>query len=146
MRPETSNPLATAGPSYERARRIFAPTPPPGWFLALILVTGNSLCSGCQTQKPDPTAPVSPLAPPSKVEALDGSVGRVVSVNTPLRFVVLDFSLSRLPQPGERLDLFHEGTIVGELKTGYHARESSVVADILQGTPVPGDEARPVRP
>jgi len=146
MRPETFIPSATAGPSSERVRRIFAPTPPPGWLLSLIIATGTSLCSGCQTQKPAPTVPVSPPALPPKVEALDGSVGRVVSVNAPLRFVVLDFSLSRLPQPGERLDLFHEGAIVGELKTGYHARESTVIADILQGMPVPGDEARPVRP
>lgn len=80
------------------------------------------------------------------MEPLDASVGRVVTVNPTLRFVVVDFSLSRMPQPGDRLELSRAGTVIGELKTGYHARANTLIADILSGTPAVGDEARPVRP
>lgn len=68
----------------------------------------------------------------------------MTSVNPHLGFVVLDFTLSRPPRPGDRLEVSRAGTIVGELKTGYHQRGTTLVADILRGGPQVGDEVRPV--
>ena len=122
--------------------------PRPGWLTLARRLPAILLwfVAGCQSGT-GPTGirkrPTPPL--PSRIEPLDGTVGRVISVNATLRFVVLDFSLSRQPQPGERLELTRQGSFVGELKTGYHARGNTVEADIVSGTPTPGDEARPVR-
>ena len=81
-----------------------------------------------------------------RMEPLDASLGHVLLVNLPLRFVVLDFSLSQVPQPGDALELTRAGQVVGELKAGYHARVNTVVADIVRGTPDVGDEVRLLRP
>ena len=84
------------------------------------------------------------MHPTVHVLPMDASVGRVTTVNLPLKFVVLDFSLSRLPQAGDSLELTRNGKPVGELKTGFHNRESTIVADIIAGVPEVGDEARPL--
>jgi len=107
-------------------------------FLPLVIVGCQSPAAARVQKQPTATSP-------PRIEPRDGSVGRVISVNAALRFVVLDFSLSRQPNPGERLELTRHGTVVGELKTGYHARGDTLEADIVSGTPAPGDEARPVR-
>lgn len=120
--------------------------------VGLLLAAGWGLASGCRTQPttttttPTPPRTPKPAVTTPHMEALDASVGRVAAVQTSLRFVVLDYSLSRVPQPGDRLELSRGGTVVGELKTGFHSRANTVVADIVNGTPEVGDEARPLRP
>lgn len=117
----------------------------------VLMFVGMAICLGvasaCRTGPVRPPKS-APIAAPNKPHfaALDASVGRVVTVNLPLRFVVVDFSLSRMPQPGDRLELTRAGIVVGGLKTGFHSRANTLVADILTGTPEVGDEARPVQP
>ncbi len=118
------------------------PQTPPRSFLGY-LVTGAVgvavvVLAGCQTARRSPTAP------PPRVQPLDASVGRVVSINPRLGFVVLDFTLSRPPLPGDRLEVSRAGTVVGQLKVGFHQRGATLVADILSGAPEVGDEVRPV--
>ena len=76
---------------------------------------------------------VTPIQTPS---------GRVISVNTELRFVVLDFSLNPAPAAEQRLGLYRENVKVGELRITRWSSGSNVVANIVAGEAKIGDEAR----
>ena len=112
--------------------------------LIILAAAGVDWVAGCHSD-PKSTRPGRAPTPRVHWEPLDASVGRVATVNLPLRFVVLDYSMSRPPLAGDRLELSRGGAIVGELKTGYQSRDNSVVADVVAGTPAVGDEARPLR-
>jgi hypothetical protein len=98
------------------------------------------------------TAPTAPAVESGRVDTnavvipairpLDGSVGRVVRVQEALRFVVVDYSLNRIPEPDQALMVYRGGELVGRLKAGRIRRETTVVADIVSGTPMEGDEVR----
>lgn len=107
------------------------------------------LLAACRTLGPEPSdpKPVATNAPPPapRIQPLDTSVGRVVTVNARLRFVILDFSLSALPSPGQRLVLERDGADVGELKVTGPARDATTAADIIRGEPKVGDRVRPKR-
>ena len=105
------------------------------------------LVAGCQNLPPLPEpVPTPPPVPPERlVQPLDAELGRVLSVNARLRFVVLDYSLSPLPATGTRLDLVRAGAVIGELKVTGPVRNNSVVADIVNGEPQAGDLTRPQR-
>lgn len=78
----------------------------------------------------------------SPVTRIQSPGGAVASVNRALRFVVLDFSIHPLPPLEQRLNLYHEGRKVGELKITGPAQGSTIAADILTGDATVGDEAR----
>jgi len=90
-------------------------------------------------------APVAVVPEPrqSGITPLDTSVGRVLRVHQPLRFAVVDFSLSRVPEPGTRLEARRDGSRTGILKAGHFRRETTLVADIVSGDVAEGDEVRP---
>lgn len=69
--------------------------------------------------------------------------GTVVSVNSPLRFVVLDFGFHLLPERGSLLEVYRDGMKVGELRVSGPSRGSTTVADITGGEAQTGDEVRP---
>lgn len=68
--------------------------------------------------------------------------GRVAAVHPTLRFVVIDFYLSPLPQVDQRLGVFREGQKVGVVKISREERSQNVAADILAGEARVGDEVR----
>ena len=106
------------------------------WAWRVAELIGGGLLAGCQTVPPGP--------PPLQVQPLDASVGHVAKVNVHLGFVVLDFTLSRPPQPGDRLEVSRAGRVVAELKTGFHQRGTTLAADLISGSPEVGDEVRPL--
>ncbi len=116
------------------------------WVLWVVL-GGAVLVTGCQNlPPPEVIVPPQPGPRPLRLnEPLDGVVGRVISVNTRLRFVVLDYSLNVLPQVGDRLEVWREGDLVGELKVTGPVRNATVVADVVAGDPQTGDQTRPIR-
>ena len=69
-------------------------------------------------------------------------VGKVVGVNAPLRFVVLNFPLGRMPSPERRLDIFRRGLKVGEVKVTGPQQQDNTVADLVAGEAEVGDDAR----
>ncbi len=73
---------------------------------------------------------------------MDGSVGRIVRVQSALKFVVVDYRLNQPPAPEQRLAVLRDGARVAELKAGYIRRETTVSADIVSGEPREGDEVR----
>ncbi len=96
--------------------------------------------------KPAPAKPPGPsmsVTNGANVITLANTVsGKVARVNTAARFVVLDYSLSRLPAVGDRLIVYRQGTMVGELKVSGPELNSNTVADMIKGDVQVGDEAR----
>lgn len=88
-------------------------------------------------------AAISPEARQNTITPMDASVGRVLRVHHPLRFAVVDFSLSRVPAPGTRMEARRDGTKTGILRAGHFRREATLVADIVSGDVAEGDEVRP---
>jgi hypothetical protein len=135
--------------------------------LICLALIGGLLVSGCATsqtpsdssKKPGSTtrkpaaaqSTVSKAAPgkaslsvtngSSVVTLTDASVGKVASVNA-LRFVVVDFSLSRLPVIDQRLGVYRQGVKVGEIKVSGPSYYNNIVADIVAGEVKVGDQVR----
>lgn len=90
-----------------------------------------------------PVAPPAPaLPPPQFVDPFVHPAGRVAAVNAKLRFVVLDFGLSRLPEVEQRLNVYRQGQKIGEVKVSGPTINQNTVADILSGDVQVGDEVR----
>lgn len=68
--------------------------------------------------------------------------GKVASVNSDLRFVVIDFAMNTLPKVDQRLYVYRLGQKVGELRISGQMRNSIVAADIMSGEARVGDEVR----
>jgi hypothetical protein len=116
------------------------------------------LLAGCAMSTPDPTASAaqtktartSPAAvgrgqkAASKPEVtLDEAVlGRVVSVDPALRFLVMDFPVRKLPVLEQRLNVYRNGQKVGEVKVTGPGRDTTIAGDIMVGEAQVGDEVR----
>ncbi|MCF7668154.1 MAG: hypothetical protein K9N48_00050 [Verrucomicrobia bacterium] len=68
--------------------------------------------------------------------------GKVVWVDSKLKFVVLDFSDSHLPVESQRMWVYRGGRRVGELRISSKRKYNCVVADVLNGEVKIGDEVR----
>ncbi|MGD0259094.1 MAG: hypothetical protein ABSD29_04635 [Verrucomicrobiota bacterium] len=122
---------------------------------SVLLLCGLAL-SGCAGRK----ASVSPAAAPPRagtpaapagvsatnpaliVTPENAYLGKVVWVNAPGRFVVLNFPLGKMAAPEQRLSLYRRGLKVGEVKVTGPQREDNIVADLAAGEAEVGDEAR----
>jgi hypothetical protein len=108
------------------------------------------LLAGCSTTKTGDThsppegkqARTEEGAAPAEIKPLTGVSGRVVLVNEPLRYVVVDFGVSQLPPPLQRLGVFRDGKKVGEVRLSSQARGGNVAADVMAGEARVGDEVR----
>jgi len=111
---------------------------------------------GCAHQQPEaPYQGFGPLPPNSLARSTPsrtaqnlivtpdtGLSGKVVKVNTGGRFVVLNFPLGRLPVTDQRLNVYHLGLKIGEVKVSGPQLEDNVVGDLMSGTAQVGDEVR----
>lgn len=68
--------------------------------------------------------------------------GKVVALNAELKYVVVDFSLGRLPQPDQKLNVYRAGQKVGELRVSNQSILVNFAADIIAGEAKKGDEVR----
>jgi hypothetical protein len=99
-----------------------------------------------QAEKPGAGTRSSPSHEASaepQAAALNETAGKVMSVNSELRFVVIDFALNPLPKAGQQLGIFRNGQKVGAVKISVQANRSVVAADITAGEAKLGDEVRP---
>jgi hypothetical protein len=69
--------------------------------------------------------------------------GRIASVYTAGRFVVITFPIGQMPALDQRLNVYRNGLKVGEVKVTGPQRDDSIVADIAAGEALPGDQVRP---
>jgi hypothetical protein len=88
-----------------------------------------------------PEAPVQ-TPQPALIDPLVRPIGKVASINANLRFVVIDFSLSRVPELEQRLSVYRQGQKVGEVKISGPTINQNTVADIVTGEAQLGDEVR----
>jgi hypothetical protein len=90
---------------------------------------------------PEASANQSGTAP--QMTPLSSASGKVVAVNSNLRFVVVDFFLSKLPQLEQRLGVYRQGQKVGEVRISGPEQRNNIVADVVAGEAKIGDEVRP---
>lgn len=117
-----------------------------------MLLLAGVLTGGCRTSSPSRTTPMgaSPEgagggeapAPAQRVTPLNELVGRIASVNGPLRFVVIDFPLGRLPQVEQPMAVYRQGQKVAELRVTGPSNGTNIAADIIAGQVASGDEVR----
>src|SRR3954452_6119445 len=125
------------------------------FLLAFILMSVFAV-SGCAGRKAKPASSsatqdgaFAPLgtdtAMPNKkliVTPENALVGRVATVNTTARFVVLSFPPGRLPVVEQRLNLYRRGLKVGEVKVTGPQTDENIVADLVAGDAEVADEVR----
>ena len=78
-----------------------------------------------------------PVMTPAK-----GTAGRIVSVNTTARFVVITYPFGFLPHTDQHLNVYRQNKKVGEVKVSGPQQDTSTVADLISGDLQIGDEAR----
>lgn len=87
--------------------------------------------------------PAISLTPPNLIVTPETSfAGRVVKVNASGRFTVLSFPLGHLPEVDARLNVYHSGLKVGEVRVSGPQMEDNIVGDLVNGTAQAGDEVR----
>jgi hypothetical protein len=103
-----------------------------------ILLLGVMLVAGCKSTK------TVPSPPPTKggVTAVKSGVGKVALVDTDLGFVVLDYTLQKLPRPDLRLTVYRGSQKIGQVTATRQSEDSYLIADINSGIIQVGDEAR----
>ncbi len=116
-------------------------------FCFLLIACGLVLLPGCSknrsTANPDTTGAFTTGGKQSFIVTPEiGLVGKVSSVHTPGRFVVLNFPVGHLPALEQRLQVYRRGLKVGELRVSGPQLDDVVVADVLQGEAAIGDEVR----
>ena len=84
------------------------------------------------------TAP--PTAP--EISPVNALSGRVMLVNGPLKYIVAEGTLGRLPAAEQMLHAYRDGQRVGEVRVSQQARGANFTADIVQGELRVGDTLR----
>jgi hypothetical protein len=115
--------------------------------LIVILLASN----GCFWRKKQVAAAPAPSAFTVKTPAMStnlviapaaSAVGRVVSVRTDAKFVVISFPVGQVPAVNTRLSIFHAGQKSGEVNISGPSKEDLTVGDITSGSAQEGDDVR----
>jgi len=120
--------------------------------LVISLLVGSLTLAGCATNNSKATNAAKKKTPAtSKTRAANQKstlaptlqlTGKVASVNSELRFVVLDFSVGDMPGINQRLGVYRAGQKVAQVKVTGPQSDTNIVADIIEGEAQVGDEVR----
>lgn len=113
-------------------------------FFLPIAVAGLIL-SGC-AHAPSASAPKAPAGktrPAPVITPVNLLQGKVVTLNTQLRFVIVDFGLGQTPAVGQTLDIYRNGEKIGEVKISEQSRSNLFAADVVAGNVQVGDVVKP---
>jgi tetratricopeptide (TPR) repeat protein len=105
-----------------------------------VTARNEALVRGVDPPEKNEPQPSTDTARVVKVD--DQVIGKVVSVNSALRFVVMDFAIRRLPAMEQRLNIYRSGQKIGEVKVTGPTLEMTVAGDIVAGEAQIGDEVR----
>jgi hypothetical protein len=83
---------------------------------------------------------IEPEVPKARIDRR--AHGRIASVNTILRFVVMEFPVWGLPSHEQRLNVYRGGQKIGEVKVTGPTIDTTVAGDLVAGEAQPGDEVR----
>jgi hypothetical protein len=104
---------------------------------------------GCATSSPDSaeapknrTIQANLVTNKPSVRPADTLNGRIIAVKEPLRFVIVDFSNSRMPRIDQRLNVYRLDQKVAEVKISGPYLDTTVAADIIAGQAYEGDLVR----
>jgi hypothetical protein len=89
-----------------------------------------------------PSTKVIPAKTNLIVTPAEGIAGKVVSVNSVGKFVVLSFPLAQMPAFEHQLNVYRRGLKVAELKVTGPKLDDTIVADVVQGNAEVGDDVR----
>ena len=132
---------------------LFAPMHPlPVLLLAGLLATGCALLPAAQDgsapekAKPKFTSPPKPkreqAVPGPVIEPVAVFTGKVVLVNAPLKYVVIEGVIGRLPPVDLSLNVYRGGQKVGGVIVSNQSRGANFAADISVGEARVGDTVR----
>jgi hypothetical protein len=113
------------------------PKGPPGQYSAVPGLTDVAPAQPQAAVTSNPKANTQPTITPENV-----MVGKIKSVNTSGRFVILSFPPGQLPSPDQVFGVYRRGQKVGEIKTTSERLNDLVVADIADGDAAEGDDVR----
>jgi uncharacterized alpha/beta hydrolase family protein len=120
--------------------------------LVISLLVSSLTLAGCATNNSKATNAAKKKTPAtSKARAANQKstlaptlqlTGKVASVNSELRFVVLDFSVGDMPGINQRLGVYRAGQKVAQVKVTGPQSDTNIVADVIEGEAQVGDEVR----
>ena len=119
----------------------------PSWLragcacLALVFITIGCAGSGAKTSKRTKPVPQPTQATPASSQ-FGPAPAKIVSMNSDLQFVVIDFSSRVMPAVGTSLNVYRGDKIVGAVRITEPVRARLATADILQGDVRVGDGVR----
>jgi hypothetical protein len=110
---------------------------------------GGTLSGSPDRVSPRPAFPAPASSEPERVAPAEPGVrmdrrvlGRIVSVNPALRFVVMDFPVWRMPALEQRLHVYRNEQKIGEVKVTGPTVDTTVAGDLVAGEARLGDEVR----
>ncbi len=125
--------------------------------LLLALLAGAG-CAGTKDTKDGATQPApkekarssAPPKPPAKgqpspapvIEPVSAFSGKVVLVNAPLKYIVVEGAIGRLPPVEQTLNVYRDGQKVGMVMVSNQSRGANFAADITLGEARVGDTVR----
>jgi len=109
--------------------------------LALAMVSAGCLGRGL-TARPRPAVAPEPGHVAPVPTQFGPAPAKIVSVNSELGFVVIDFSGRVMPPVGTRLSVYRGDKNIGAVRITEPVRAMLATADIVQGEVRVGDEAR----
>ena len=102
--------------------------------------------SACRSSSPNPDAPrtaqATTVTNKPVIRPADAVNGRIIAVKEPLRFVIVDFSGSRMPRLDQQLNVYRLDQKVAEIKISGPFLETTVAADVTAGQVLEGDLVR----
>jgi hypothetical protein len=114
------------------------------WKRGLILMLLLAVSSGCAVLRK--FGKKKPPATSEAAVATQNFLGTISMVNDAGRFVLVDFGGFAAPTPGAEMQVLRYGMDVATLKAGAEMRRPFAAADIVQGTPQPGDDVWSKKP
>lgn len=116
----------------------------------LVLTLVGAGCASAPEKKDAPGKPAAekgkptkPQPPPSPtIEPVSAFSGKVVLVNAPLKYIVVEGVIGRLPPVEQPLNVYRDGQKVGTAVVSAQVRGSNFAADLTQGEARVGDTVR----
>lgn len=116
------------------------------------------LAAGCAAPPSSPKPAGSPQAKfpsaasakPARAQSVPGPViepvaaftGKVVLLNAPLKYIVVEGVIGRLPPPDHTLNVYRDGQKVGVVTVSSQTRGANFAADVVHGEVRVGDTVR----
>ncbi|MGD0252467.1 MAG: hypothetical protein ABSC01_07185 [Verrucomicrobiota bacterium] len=110
--------------------------------MPLTLLLAGLLAAGCVSDKAKKTPAPAARTSQTVVTPDNSLTARVASYNAAGRFVVLSFPVGQMPKLDQTLFLYRDGLKVAEVKVTGPQRDNNVVADLVNGDALIGDEVR----